>query len=94
MRADPSVQRLTPREREIALLIADGLKPPAIARRLNLAPHTVATYLQRIRSRLKLTSQAEIATWVAARRVPGCADTLRRADPDRLRPSARHQQDD
>jgi len=71
MRPDPSVQRLTLCEREIALLVADGLKPAQIARRHNLAPQTVATFLQRIRSRLKLATQDEIVTWVAARRISG-----------------------
>ena len=91
MQPDPSVRRLSPREREIALLVADGLKPALIARRLNLAPHTIATYLQRIKGRLKLATQAEIVTWVATRRVPGCSDTLLRADRDRLGQSAKHQ---
>ena len=94
MQPDPSVRRLTPREHEIVLLVADGLKPTLIARRLNLAAHTAATYLQRIRSRLKLTTQAEIVAWVAARRGPGCLDALRRADDRRGQSARPHQQRD
>jgi DNA-binding CsgD family transcriptional regulator len=82
MRRYPSVRRLTPRERELALLVTDGLKPAVIARRLNLTPQTVSTYLQRIKMRLNLARQADIAPWVAARRVPDCPDMLRRADTD------------
>jgi DNA-binding NarL/FixJ family response regulator len=68
MRPDPSVRRLTPREREVTLLVADGLKDAAISRRLGLTPSTVASYVQRVQHRLQLASRAEVATWVAARR--------------------------
>ncbi len=91
MRRYPSVRRLTPREHELALLFADGLKSAVIAHRLNLTPQTVSTYLQRIKWRLNLATQADIAPWVAARRIPDCPDTLQRAGTDRLGYSAQHQ---
>jgi DNA-binding CsgD family transcriptional regulator len=94
MRRYPSVRRLTPREREVALLFSDGLKPAVIAGRLNLTPQTVSAYLQRIKLRLNLATQADIVPWVIARRVPGHPDILRRASIDRLGPSAGRQQDD
>ena len=84
MRPAASIQRLSPREREVALLLADGLKPLVIARRLNISPGMVSNYIQRIKGRLKLATLAEIAPWVAARRVPGCLDALRRAGTDRV----------
>ena len=93
MRRDPSVRRLSPRERQTALLFTDGLKPAVIAHRLNLTPQTVSAYLQRIKVRLNLARQADIAPWVAARRVPDCPDVLRRADNDQLGYVARHQQE-
>lgn len=64
----PSAPRsLTPREREVAFLVADGLKNPSIARRLKLSPATVATYIQRIQSRLGVSNRDQIAGWVQAR---------------------------
>ena len=66
----PAVRRLSDREREIALLLADGLKDAVIARRLGLAPGTVGAYISHIRLRLGLASRVEIAAWVQARRDP------------------------
>jgi probable F420-dependent oxidoreductase len=71
LRPDLTVRRLTPREREVALLVADGLKDAAIARRLGLTPSTVASYVGRIQRRLDLAGRADITAWVAARRLPG-----------------------
>jgi DNA-binding NarL/FixJ family response regulator len=58
---------LTQREREIALLVAEDLKNISIARRLVLSPATVATYIQRIQSRLGLSDRQQIKAWVHAR---------------------------
>lgn len=69
-------QRLTPREREIALLVADGLKVELIAERLGLSVHTVKVHVTHIRQRLHLASSGEIVAWMAARRVPGSPDAL------------------
>jgi DNA-binding CsgD family transcriptional regulator len=71
MRPDPSVRRLTPRERDVAFLVADGLSNVEIARELNLQPKTVSSYVQRIQLRLRLKSRAELVEWIAIRRVPG-----------------------
>jgi DNA-binding NarL/FixJ family response regulator len=68
--AHPAIRRLSERERQVALLIAQGLKDVAIARRLELSPSTVATYIKHIRWRLNLSSRDEIAAWVKARRNP------------------------
>jgi DNA-binding NarL/FixJ family response regulator len=57
-------RRLTQRESEVAALIAQGLKNYSIARRLSLSPATVATYVQRIQSRLGVSGREHIATWV------------------------------
>ncbi len=67
---DPARRRLTAQERDVALLIGEGLKDYAIARRLSIAPKTVATYVRRIRSRLNLASRQELVAWVTARRDP------------------------
>ena len=66
----PRVRRLTPRECDIVLLIADGLDDRAIAARLGLVQQYVYNCIQRIKWRLKVTSRSEIAQWVAAQRAP------------------------
>jgi DNA-binding NarL/FixJ family response regulator len=84
------VRRLTERERQVALLVAEGLKDALIARRLGLSASTVGTYVQHIQQRLQLDSRAEIAAWVTARRDPDDpTGRLRRAEaqPD-VRPSS------
>jgi DNA-binding CsgD family transcriptional regulator len=71
---DPARRRLSDREQEIALLVADGLKDIVIARRLGLSLSTVRTYVRGIRVRLALDSRAELVAWVAARRRPGSGE--------------------
>lgn len=82
-RPDPRVARtqLTRRERQIAALIADGLKNHSIARKLSLSPATVASYVQRIQARLGLSGRREIAEWVTARISEGHRDILPSAPP-------------
>jgi DNA-binding NarL/FixJ family response regulator len=57
---DPTRRRLSAREVEIALLVAEGLKDFLIARRLGLSTSTVGTYVRRIQSRLGLDDRAAI----------------------------------
>ena len=84
---DPTARRLSPRERQVALLVAEGLKDADIAGRLGLKPGYVGVCIQRIRRRLDLGSRAEVAAWVAARRDPDeLGGHLRRADPERPGP--------
>lgn len=51
---------LSPRERQVLRQIADGLTHGQIARRLGISPHTVDTYVKRIRSKLDLGNKAEL----------------------------------
>ena len=49
---------LTPREREILALTADGHSAPDIAERLNLSPTTVRTHLQHLYDKLGVSDRA------------------------------------
>ncbi|MFF3501658.1 AAA family ATPase [Streptomyces sp. NPDC003247] len=58
---DPVPASLTPREREIAALVAAGLTTPAIAARLFLSPRTVESHLSRIYRKTGVTTRAALA---------------------------------
>jgi DNA-binding CsgD family transcriptional regulator len=76
---DPARMRLSPRERETALLVAESLDDPTIARRLGIGIPLVRVYIRRIQARLKLRDRDEIVAWVAARLDPdACERRLRR----------------
>jgi DNA-binding NarL/FixJ family response regulator len=61
-------QTLSPRELEVAELVAHGLSNLAIARRLMVSRPTVATHVTHILSKLNFSSRAQIAAWTVARR--------------------------
>jgi DNA-binding CsgD family transcriptional regulator len=61
---------LSPREIEVAELVAEGLSNPAIARRLYLSRPTVASHVAHILTKLGFTSRAQIAVWAAKRGAP------------------------
>jgi DNA-binding CsgD family transcriptional regulator len=52
---------LTPRELEVALLIADGLTNAELARRLHISPKTAAVHVSNILRKLGATSRTEVA---------------------------------
>ena len=56
---------LAPREREVALALADGLSRAHVAQRMGLSVHTVATLTRRIYRKLGVTSQAALAARLA-----------------------------
>jgi predicted ATPase/DNA-binding CsgD family transcriptional regulator len=58
---------LTPRELEIAALIADGRSNKAIGAELVISPATVARHVANIMSKLSFRSRAQIATWITNR---------------------------
>lgn len=51
---------LTPREREVALLIADGLSNSDLARRLYISPKTAAVHVSSILRKLGVASRTEV----------------------------------
>jgi len=62
---------LTPREQEIAELLARGLSNRAVADELVIAPATVARHVANIFAKLDVSSRAQVAAWVEARRGAG-----------------------
>ena len=50
---------LTPREVQVALLLAEGLSNSALARRLEISPHTARHHTQRVLGKLAVHSRAE-----------------------------------
>jgi len=64
-RSPPGV--LSPRETEVAELIAEALTNPAIARRLFPSPPTMATHVAHILAKLNFGSRVQIAAWMAKR---------------------------
>ena len=68
--ADEPTERLTPREREVALLVARGLTNRQIASELSVSRSTANNHVARILRKLGLRSRAQIAAWVTERRSP------------------------
>jgi DNA-binding CsgD family transcriptional regulator len=62
---------LSPRELEVAGLVAEGLSNPAIARRLYLSRPTIAHHVAHILTKLGFASRAQIAAWVVQQRGGG-----------------------
>lgn len=52
--------QLSPREQQVIRHIAGGLTHGQVARLLGISPHTVDTYVKRIRSKLDLGNKAEL----------------------------------
>jgi len=61
-RTDP-YERLTPREREVLVLIAQGYTNPEIAKILHLSPKTVDVHRTRLMQKLDLHSVAELTRY-------------------------------
>ncbi len=51
---------LTAREREVALLVAQGKRNPAIAQELFISPYTVANHLRHVYSKLEINSRQQL----------------------------------
>ena len=59
----PNAVRMTKREREIIVLIADGLSNKEIAQQLNIATHTVKSHVHNIMEKLALHTRLQIAKY-------------------------------
>jgi two-component system nitrate/nitrite response regulator NarL len=58
MRSREDRPALSPREREVLVLIAEGLSAPDVGRRLHLSPATVKTHLQNLYEKLGVSDRA------------------------------------
>ncbi|MFJ8714652.1 LuxR C-terminal-related transcriptional regulator [Streptomyces violaceus] len=65
---DDTTVRLTRRETEVALLVAEGLANQQIADRLVIARRTAEGHVERILSKLGFSNRSQIAAWVTAQR--------------------------
>ena len=61
---------LTPREHQIAALIASGRSNKAIAEELSISPTTAARHVANILAKLGFRSRTQIAAWVTDRSAP------------------------
>jgi DNA-binding NarL/FixJ family response regulator len=59
-RAPPALERLTPREREVLALVADGLSNGEIATELHLTAATVKTHIGRLLTKLSARDRAQL----------------------------------
>jgi non-specific serine/threonine protein kinase len=57
--------KLTKRERQVAVLVAEGLTNRAIAARLVISPRTAQGHVEHLLTKLGFTSRTQIAAWVA-----------------------------
>jgi two-component system, NarL family, nitrate/nitrite response regulator NarL len=55
--------RLTPRERDVVRLVADGMRNQDIALKLNISEHTIRNYLIRIYDKLGISSRVELVLY-------------------------------
>ncbi|WP_430332119.1 ATP-binding protein [Rhodococcus sp. ACT016] len=55
---------LTPRERQVADLVAEGLTDKAVAAKLVVSPRTVQGHVQHVLTKLGFTKRTQIAAWV------------------------------
>ena len=62
-RIEAGLDRLSPREREVSRLIAQGLTNRQIARALAITEKTVCSHVDHIMTKLDLRSRTRIAVW-------------------------------
>jgi RNA polymerase sigma factor (sigma-70 family) len=58
------LESLTPREREVLLLVADGLTNREIGDRLDISPRTVETHRERVMGKLRIRTVAGLTRFV------------------------------
>jgi DNA-binding NarL/FixJ family response regulator len=61
--ADPTVQRLTPRERQMVQLLAEGYSTQQIADQLHVSAKTVATHREHVFAKLQIQGIAQLTRY-------------------------------
>jgi DNA-binding NarL/FixJ family response regulator len=67
--ADPELDQITPREREVLRLLARGYTYKEIARRLEVSIKTVESHASSVLRKLQLSSRYELTRWATDRRI-------------------------
>ena len=67
--ADPELDQLTPREREVLQLIARGYMYKEVAARLHLSVKTVESHVSNVLRKLQLSTRHELARWASQHRL-------------------------
>jgi len=67
--ADPELDRLTPREREVLRQIARGYSYKQVANRLSISVKTVETHVSAVLRKLQLSNRHELARWASDHRI-------------------------
>jgi DNA-binding NarL/FixJ family response regulator len=66
---DQELDRLTPREHDVLLLLARGYTYKEIAGRLHLSVKTIETHVSSVLRKLQLSNRNELTRWAAKRRM-------------------------
>lgn len=67
--ADPELDQLTAREKEVLRLIARGYPYKQVARRLSISVKTVESHVSSVLRKLQLSSRYELTRWASDRRI-------------------------
>jgi len=67
--ADPELDQLTPREREVLQHIARGYLYKEVAHRLGISTKTVEAHVSAVLRKLQLSNRHELSRWAASRRL-------------------------
>jgi DNA-binding NarL/FixJ family response regulator len=65
--ADPELEQLTPRERDVLHHLARGYPYKRIASRLGISPRTVETHVSSVLRKLQLSTRHELSRWASLR---------------------------
>ena len=65
--AEGAARRLSPRERELVQMLAEGARLSGVARRLSLSTHTVRNHLKSIFRKLDIHSQHDLVEFWRSR---------------------------
>lgn len=72
--ADPELEQLTPRERDVLHHLARGYPYKRIASRLGISPRTVETHVSSVLRKLQLSTRHELSRWASLRGLAGADD--------------------